>query len=76
MDGKKTPRRLVTIKSNWEIMSDPCIYGICQWNHEWLALGGGPRSVMIKAMDCGIVVSLYSSRAIMFTFGQIPLGKV
>ena len=30
-----------------------------------------PRGVMVKAMDCS-----YSSRAITFTFGQIPLGKV
>ena len=35
-----------------------------------------PHGVMVKAMDCGIEVSLYSSHAIMFTFGQIPLGKV
>ena len=39
-------------------------------------LRGCPRSVMVKAMDCGIIASSYSSRAIMFTFGQIPLGKV
>ena len=30
---------------------------------------GCPRGVRVKAVD-------YSSRAIMFTFGQIPLGKV
>ena len=34
-------------------------------------LRGCPRGVMVKAMDCRIVVS-----AITFTFGQIPLGKV
>ena len=38
---------------------------------------GCPRGVMVKAMDCGIVVvSSYPSCAITFTFGQIPLGKV
>ena len=47
----------------------------------WLFLfswcvGGCPRGVMVKAMDYGIVVSSYSSRAITFIFGQIPLGKV
>ena len=39
-------------------------------------LRGCPHGVIVKAMDCGIIVSSYSSRAIMFTFGQIPLGKV
>ena len=39
--------------------------------------GGCPRGVMVKAMDCGIVVaSSYSSHAITITFRQIPLGKV
>ena len=35
---------------------------------------GCPRGVMVKAMDCGIVVSefVFQSRY----FGQIPLGKV
>ena len=37
---------------------------------------GCPCGVMVKAVDCRIVVSSNSSRAIMFTFGQIPLGKV
>ena len=37
--------------------------------------GGGSRGVMVKAMDCGIIVSLYSSCAITFTFGQIPLER-
>ena len=37
---------------------------------------GCPRGVMVKAMAYGIVVSSYSSYAITFTFGQIPLGKV
>ena len=37
---------------------------------------GCPRGVMVKAMDYGIIVSSNSSRAITFTFGQIPLGKV
>ena len=36
--------------------------------------GGGARDV--KAMDCGIVLSSNSSRAITFTFGLIILGKV
>ena len=39
--------------------------------------GACPRGVLVKAMDGGIVVSeSNSSRAITFTFGQIPLGKV
>ena len=38
--------------------------------------GGWPRGVMVKAVDCEVVVSSYSSRAITFTFWQIPLGKV
>ena len=44
---------------------------------EWLHTSAGcPRDVMVKAMDCGIVVrESYSSHAITFTFGQIPLGK-
>ena len=30
-----------------------------------------------KMFDCGIIVSKFKfSHAIMFTFGQIPLGKV
>ena len=34
---------------------------------------GCPHGVMVKTMDCGIIVgSSYSSCAIMFTFGQIP----
>ena len=35
---------------------------------------GCPRGVMVKAMDCGIVVSEFLLQS--FTFGQIPLGKV
>ena len=34
-----------------------------------------PCGVMVKAMDCRIVVSEFE-RAITFTFGQIPSGKV
>ena len=30
------------------------------------------RGVMIKTMDCGFVMSSYSSRATTFTFGQKP----
>ena len=39
---------------------------------------GCPRGVMVKAMDCGIVVREFvlQSFTITFTFGQIPLGKV
>ena len=37
---------------------------------------GCPHGVMVKAMDCGIIVSSYSSHTITFTFGQIPVGKV
>ena len=40
---------------------------------------GCPRGVRVNAMDCGIVVCefvLYSSHAITFTFGQIPLAKL
>ena len=45
-------------------------------NYFTISIGGGPRGVMVKARDCGIVVrSSYSSRAITFTFGQIPLGR-
>ena len=33
-----------------------------------------PR-VMVKALDCRIIVSSNSSRAITFTFGLMPLGK-
>ena len=42
-----------------------------------IELVGYTRGGMVKAMDSGIVVraSSYSSRAITFTFGQIPLGK-
>ena len=36
---------------------------------------GCTRGVIVKAMYCGIVVSSNSSPAIMFTFGQIPIGK-
>ena len=32
-----------------------------------------PHGIMVKAMDCGIMVS---ELAAMFTVGQIPLGKV
>ena len=32
--------------------------------------------LMVKALDCRIVVSLNSSHTITFTFGQIPLRKV
>ena len=32
-----------------------------------------PRGAMVKAMDCGIVVSEF---VLQFTFGQIHLGKV
>ena len=42
----------------------------------WVLERGCPRGVMFKAIDCGIVVSSYSSCAITFTFGQIPLWKV
>ena len=38
--------------------------------------GGGCPRVMVKVLDCGIVVSLNSSCAITFIFVQIPLGKV
>ena len=42
-----------------------------------MILRGCPCGVMVKAMDCGIVVSEFVLPcAIMFTFGQIPLGKV
>ena len=34
---------------------------------------GGPRGVMVKVQDCGIVVSVFE---LQFTFRQIPLGKV
>ena len=34
------------------------------------------RDLMVKEVDCRIVVSSNSSRAIKLTFGQIPLGKV
>ena len=40
------------------------------------SLKGCPRGVMVKALHCGIVVSSNSSRAITFTFGQIPFTKV
>ena len=39
-------------------------------------IGGCPRGVMVKAMDCGILVSSFSSRAVTSTFRQIPLGEV
>ena len=49
-------------------------------NHQFHSLQcfwGYPRGLMIKAMDCGIVVSEFVlSRATTFTFGQIALGKV
>ena len=39
--------------------------------------GGGPRGVMVKAMDCGIIVGKFVLQfSYMFPFGQIPLGKV
>ena len=41
-----------------------------------IQIRGWPRGVMVKAMDCEIVVSSNSSRAITFAFGQISLGKV
>ena len=34
---------------------------------------GCPRGVMVKALDCGIVVREF---VLQFTFGQIPLGKM
>ena len=37
--------------------------------------GECPDGVMVKAMGCGIVLSSNSSHGIMFTFGQILLGK-
>ena len=37
----------------------------------------GPRGVMVKAMECGIVVREFVLQlTTTFTFGQIPLGKV
>ena len=51
----------------------PCI---CTWRLPHLIKGICPPSVMVKVLDGGIIVSLNSSRAIMFTFRQIPLGKV
>ena len=41
-----------------------------------LTPGWGARGLMVKAMDCEIVVSSYSSRTITFTVGQILFGKV
>ena len=35
---------------------------------------GGPRVVMVKAMDCGIVVSEFVLQS--RYYGKIPLGKV
>ena len=46
------------------------IYWIGQYHR------GYPRGVMVKAMDCGIVVSSFSSCATTFTFRPIHLGKV
>ena len=37
---------------------------------------GCPRGVMVKAMNCGIVVREFVLQSITFTFGQIHLGKV
>ena len=38
---------------------------------------GCPHDVMVKAMDCRIVVSKFElHKAITFTFRQIALGKV
>ena len=38
---------------------------------------GYPRSVMVNALDCGILVNVFEScHATAFTFGQISLGKV
>ena len=37
---------------------------------------GCPRGIIVKAMDCEILASSNSIRAITFTFGQIPWGKV
>ena len=39
-------------------------------------LGGCPRGVMVKAMDCRIVESEFELHSRYYTFGQIPLGKV
>ena len=42
-----------------------------------ISLGGGPRGVMAKAIDCGIVVSEFVLQSRYYVhFRQIPLGKV
>ena len=59
----------ITVKKDMDLMS------LAQRKHfyrTWVC----PLGVMVKLMDCGIVVSSYSSCAITFTFGQIFLGKV
>ena len=45
------------------------------WSKLWL-FAGCPSGVIVKAMDCGIVLSSNSSRAIMLIFEQIPWDKV
>ena len=53
-------------------------------NIQWLichkpnqrAIVGCPRGVMVKPIDCAIVVSSNPSCVIAFTFGQIPVEKV
>ena len=49
------------------IRASPLVAVWC-YNQDTRVSRGCPRGVMVKAMDC--------SRAITFTFGQIPLGKV
>ena len=39
--------------------------------------GGGPRDVMVKVIDCGIVVSEFVLQSRYYVhFRAIPLGKV
>ena len=39
--------------------------------------GGGPRGVMVKAMDCGIVVSEFVLQSRYYVhFQEIPFGNV
>ena len=39
-------------------------------------LKGRSSDIMVRVLDCGIVMRSNSSHAIMFTFRQIPFGKV
>ena len=44
-------------------------------HHIWMA-GGGPRGVMIKTMDCGIVVSEFELQSLYYVhFRANTLGK-